>query len=114
MGTKKNTKAKKADGGTKGDRAQEAQVPEPAGADTEAKRMSALGAAARVLAEEGRPMSCKELVGIMAGKGYWSSPAGKTPAATLYAPMTREIGAKGGHARVRESGRGPVPPNAQA
>ena len=29
-------------------------------------------------------MGCKELIGAMAGKGYWMSPGGKTPAATLF------------------------------
>jgi hypothetical protein len=28
-------------------------------------------------------MTCKELIGAMAAKGYWTSPGGKTPEATL-------------------------------
>ena len=32
---------------------------------------------------DGAPMGCKELIGAMAGKGYWMSPGGKTPSATL-------------------------------
>ena len=53
-----------------------------AGAET--KKLSALDAAAKVLAETGQPMSCKELIEAMAAKGYWSSPGGKTPALRNY------------------------------
>jgi HB1, ASXL, restriction endonuclease HTH domain len=52
------------------------------------KQMSALDAAAKVLTETGQPMSCPELIAAMAAKGYWSSPKGKTPAATLYTAVT--------------------------
>ncbi|HTU22199.1 MAG TPA: winged helix-turn-helix domain-containing protein [Gemmataceae bacterium] len=58
-------------------------------------KMSALDAAARVLAEEGRPMTAKELIEAMAAKGYWSSPGGKTPEATLSAALGTEINKKG-------------------
>src|SRR6516165_10663976 len=54
-------------------------------AAAESKRLSALDAAAKVLAETGQPMRCTELIAVMAAKGYWSSPGGKTPASTLYA-----------------------------
>ena len=40
-----------------------------------AGRRSRLEAAAKVLAEAGRPMSCPEMVEAMAEKGYGSSPA---------------------------------------
>jgi hypothetical protein len=42
----------------------------------------------------------------MAEKGYWTSPAGKTPAATLYAAILREIHTKKDQARFRKSERG--------
>jgi hypothetical protein len=71
-----------------------------------AKPLSAVAAAARVLAETGQPMSCPELIAAMAEKGYWTSPAGKTPAATLYAALAREIKLKKDQARFRKSGRG--------
>jgi hypothetical protein len=58
-------------------------------------RMSALDAAAKVLAEEGRPMTAKELIEAMAAKGYWTSPGGKTPEATLSAALGSEINKKG-------------------
>jgi hypothetical protein len=41
-----------------------------------------------VLAESGEPMNCQERIGAMAGKGYWTSPNGKTPGETLYSAMT--------------------------
>jgi hypothetical protein len=70
-----------------------------AAAEPKEKKPSALDAAARVLAEEGRPMSCKEMIGVMAVKGYWTSPGGKTPDATLYSAILREIDTKGAEAR---------------
>jgi len=51
-------------------------------------KMSALDAAAKVLAEEGQPMTAKELIEAMAAKGYWTSPGGKTPEATLSTAVT--------------------------
>jgi hypothetical protein len=75
-------------------------------AETPAKKLSALDAAARVLKENGKPMSCQEMIGAMAAKGYWSSPAGKTPAATLYSTILRELAVKGKESRFRKVGRG--------
>jgi hypothetical protein len=72
----------------------------------EGKRLTALDAAARVLAESGQAMSCGELIAAMAAKGYWTSPAGKTPSSTLYAAMAREIKVKGATARFRKTERG--------
>ncbi len=69
-------------------------------------KLSALAAAAKVLAEKGQAMTCKELIAAMAAAGYWTSPAGKTPDATLYAAVTREIKVKKDQARFRKSGRG--------
>ena len=51
-------------------------------------RTSALAAAVRVLAESGQLMTTGELIEAMAAKGYWKSPGGKTPAATLYSATT--------------------------
>jgi hypothetical protein len=87
------------------------RVPKPqAAAGQKASKVpgkrSALDGAAQVLAETGRPMNCQELIAAMAAKGYWSSPAGKTPAATLYSAIIREITTKGEQARFRKSDRG--------
>ncbi len=59
------------------------------------KRVSALDAAAQVLAKAGKPMRAQELIAAMAEPGLWKSPAGKTPHATLYAAMMREARDKG-------------------
>jgi hypothetical protein len=60
----------------------------PAKKDAKPKKLSAIDAAAKVLGESGRPMHCPEMIEAMAKKGYWKSPAGKTPAATLYTVVT--------------------------
>jgi hypothetical protein len=70
------------------------------------KKLSALDAAAKVLAEEGRPMTCQELIAAMAAKGYWTSPGGRTPAATLYSAISRELATKGAAARFVKTERG--------
>jgi hypothetical protein len=72
----------------------------------EAKKLSALDAAAKVLAETGQPMACKEMIEAMAQKGYWSSPGGKTPASTLYSGITKEIATKGKESRFKKTDRG--------
>jgi hypothetical protein len=67
--------------------------------------LSALDAAAQVLAETGQPMACKEMIEAMAQKGYWSSPGGKTPASTLYSAITKEISTKK-ESRFQKTDRG--------
>jgi hypothetical protein len=42
----------------------------------------------------------------MAAKGYWTSPGGKTPSATLYSAILRELKTKKGDARFRKTERG--------
>ena len=71
-----------------------------------AEKPSALDAAARVLAEKRAPMTTKELIEAMSKKGYWSSPKGKTPAATLYSSLLREITTKGKESRFKKTERG--------
>ena len=70
------------------------------------KRVSALDAAAQVLRKAAKPMTCKALIAAMAEQGLWSSPNGKTPHATLYAAMLREISAKGAKTRFKKVDRG--------
>jgi hypothetical protein len=77
-----------------------AQSPKPGG------KLSCLDAAARVLAETGQAMSCPQLIEAMATKGYWSSPGGQTPAATLYSAILREIGKRQAEARFVKAERG--------
>ena len=69
-------------------------------------KLGALDAAALVLRQSGRPMSCPELIAQMAAKGYWTSPHGKTPASTLYAAMAREVKVKGAASRFVKTGPG--------
>ena len=70
------------------------------------KRLSALDAAAKVLGESAEPLNTKQMVDAMAAKGYWTSPGGKTPHATLYSAILREIKAKGNASRFQKSERG--------
>ena len=91
----KKSKAAKA----KPQRAQKAAAAPP-------KKLSALNAAVRVLEETKQAMSCPELIEVMAKKGYWTSPGGKTPAATLYSSMLRELQKKGKEARFKKTERG--------
>ena len=68
--------------------------------------MSALDAAAKLLAETGQAMNCQEMIQAMAEKGYWTSPGGKTPSATLYSALLRETQTKGKDSRFRKTERG--------
>jgi len=70
------------------------------------KKPSALDAAAKVLGQNGEPMNCQEMIKAMADKGYWTSPGGQTPHATLYSAMLREINVKGKDARFKKAERG--------
>ena len=58
--------------------------PAPAGD----KKLSAIDAAAKVLADTKQSMNCKELIEALAAKKLWTSPGGKTPHATLYTVVT--------------------------
>jgi hypothetical protein len=75
-------------------------------ADGHPAKLSAIDAAAKVLGEAGQAMNCQELIGAMAAKGYWSSPGGKTPSATLYSAILRELQTKGNDARFVKAARG--------
>ena len=86
----------------------------PAGTKTRAKastgktdgKLSAIDAAAKILATAKEPMGCKDLIDAMAKKKLWTSPGGKTPWATLYSAITREIATKAKDARFKKAGRG--------
>jgi len=90
----------------KGDKASKTpKAPKPA-KEPKAKRVSALDAAAQVLAASMVPMRAKEMIAAMEAKKLWTSPGGKTPEATLYAAIIREIAAKGSAARFKKHERG--------
>jgi len=78
------------------------------------KRVSALDAAAQVLAKAGKPMRAQDLIAAMAEQGLWTSPGGKTPHATLYAAMLREARDKGSDSRFRKVDRGLFEANKEA
>jgi hypothetical protein len=69
-------------------------------------KLSCIDAAAKVLGEKKEPMTTKEMIEAMAAKGYWSSPNGQTPAATLYSAILREIKAKGKDSRFVKTEKG--------
>lgn len=69
--------------------------------------VSALSAAVLVLASApAAGMTTKAMVEAMVEQKLWASPKGKTPEASLYAAITREIGKKGVNARFKKVDRG--------
>lgn len=68
-------------------------------------KMSCIAAAFQILTESGEPMNAKEMIEAMETKGYWQSPGGKTPQATLYSAILRDI-SKGDDARFEKVERG--------
>ena len=89
------------DGDAKPKRASKKKAKAPRGKG----KMSGLDAAAQILAKAKEPMGCKELVEQSIAKGLWST-GGKTPHATLYAAIIREIAKKGKGARFKKVDRG--------
>jgi hypothetical protein len=73
--------------------------------DEEPKRLSALAAAHKVLCEATEPLNVQQMIEAMTSKGYWTSPGGKTPHATLYSAILREL-AKGEASRFIKTDRG--------
>jgi hypothetical protein len=69
------------------------------------RKPSLLTLAAEVLREAGTPLDCKTMVEKVLAKGTWKT-SGKTPAATLYSAILREIGKAGDKARFRKTDRG--------
>ena len=98
--TKKAKPSKaKAGGATKAKKAKAPKEPKE-------KKLSAIDAAAQVLAASKEPMNAKEMIEAMAAKGLWTSPGGKTPHATLYSAIIREIATKGKESRFVKKDRG--------
>jgi hypothetical protein len=87
------------DGGGKKGKGKKAKAPKP-------KKLSALDAAAQILADSGQPMNTREMIETLAAKKLWTSPGGKTPHATLYSAILREINEKGKDARFVKTERG--------
>ena len=95
MSAKKTTKTK----ATKKATTKKAKAPKE-------KKLSAIDAAAQVLASAKEPMNAKEMIEAIAAKKLWTSPGGATPHATLYSVIIREIAAKGKEARFVKTERG--------
>ena len=87
---------------TKPKKAKKAATPK----EPKPKKLSALNAAARVLGESGQAMTCQEMITAMGEKGFWTSPGGQTPQATLYSAVIREIAKKGAESRFTKTERG--------
>ncbi|NUQ51354.1 MAG: hypothetical protein HUU19_01500 [Phycisphaerales bacterium] len=92
--------------GAKNGKAPKAPRPPKAPKEKSPKRVSALDAAAQVIAGAKVPMRANEMIAEMEAKGLWKSPGGKTPEATLYAAIIREIAAKGEKARFKKHDKG--------
>ena len=71
----------------------------------EGKRLGLVDAAIQVMKAAGKPMNCQEVVKAILEQKLWES-AGKTPAATLYSSILREIVKKGADARFKKVERG--------
>ena len=86
-----------------GERAISQSAKKPKG---ETKKLSLIDAAAQVLARSDEPMNTKQMVDQVVAEGLWSSPAGKTPQATLYSSILRELKNKDDEARFEKVERG--------
>jgi HB1, ASXL, restriction endonuclease HTH domain len=98
-------KAEKAKKAAEPEKTQEKE-PAKAKAEKKEKKLSALDAAVKVLGETDQAMGCNEMIEAMTKKGYWSSPNGQTPAATLYSAILRELQKKGAESRFKKTERG--------
>jgi hypothetical protein len=69
-------------------------------------KLSQLDAAVKVLGESMEPLTTKQMVEAMTAKNLWASPGGKTPHATLYSAILRELQNKGDASRFVKTDRG--------
>ncbi len=70
------------------------------------KPLSCIAAALKILGECNEPLNTQQMIATMAEKGYWTSPGGKTPHATLYSAILREIITRGDESRFVKAERG--------
>jgi hypothetical protein len=70
------------------------------------KKLSAIDAAAKVLADADQPLNAKEIIDRMTTAGLWTSPSGKTPWATISAAIQRSITKHGDASPFRKAERG--------
>ncbi|MDA9859528.1 winged helix-turn-helix domain-containing protein, partial [Rubripirellula sp.] len=69
------------------------------------KKLSCVKAALQVLADSTDPMNTQELISAMVDQGLWESPGGKTPHATLYSAILRDM-KRGDESRFVKTERG--------
>jgi HB1, ASXL, restriction endonuclease HTH domain len=107
MSAKKKTETAKPET-TEAPKAAKKKAPRTVEADApiKARKTSALDAAAKVLGEAKKAMNTKDMIEAMAKKGYWTTPKGQTPHATLYAAISKEINTKGKESRFKKVDRG--------
>jgi hypothetical protein len=84
--------------------AMRAGAPKATKATPKSKRISGLDLAARAVMESKQPLNAKAITEKAIAAGWKTS--GKTPHATLYAAIIREIADKGKEARFCKAGRG--------
>ena len=77
----------------------------PAAKPAAPAKLSGLDAAAQVLRDAGEPLDVQTLITRILERGLWTT-GGKTPAATIYSVMIREIKAKGSSSRFQKVDRG--------
>ena len=104
-GTKPKHSAPKGKSSTGGKVTATDKTTKTAKATAKPKRTSGLDAAAKVLAEAGGAMGSRQIVDVMLAKGLWKT-RGKTPHATIYAAIIREIQKKGAQSRFEKVARG--------
>jgi len=105
MATRKNATATKAATKKSASKPAKKQPATASKTPTAPTKMSQINAAMAVLKKARKPMNCKEMVEAMEAQGLWSTPGGKTPHATLYASILRDI-ARGDEARFAKVDRG--------
>jgi len=71
----------------------------------EGKRLGLVDAAIQVMKAAGKPMNCQEVVKAILEQKLWVT-EGRTPSATLYSSILREIQKKGAEARFKKVDRG--------
>jgi hypothetical protein len=105
----RNERAKAKDGMTASERAMAESAPKKGkgvAKPDKPKKLSLIDAAAQVLAKSDAPLNTKQLVEQVTVQGLWTPGAGKTPAATLYSAILREMQNKGDQARFAKVERG--------
>ena len=76
------------------DSAGKKRTKKPKDAPAKDKKLSLIAAAEQVLAKAKKPLTTKEMVAQVVAAGLWTPGAGKTPHATLYSAILRDMKSK--------------------